>query len=138
MNVLILFSSKTTSPTHRLHNCNTLFLGIFKQKRKRTKQKPQKQQQTNKQTNKQTNIFISTHKNVGPTTTSFQKSVSIMTNLFLSKLVLRYFFKCHKIVCCFIGIIMTINSMFDSPQFSVYRNLPIITKHFRIHTYFLS
>ena len=37
MNVLILFSSKTTSPTHRLHNCNTFFGGIFKQKQKQTK-----------------------------------------------------------------------------------------------------
>ena len=53
MNVLILFSSKTTSPTHRLHNGNTLFLGIFKQKQKRTKQK----QQTNKQTNKHFHLY---------------------------------------------------------------------------------
>jgi hypothetical protein len=54
MNVLILFSSKTTSPTHRLHNCNTFFGGIFKQKQKQTKKNPKN---NNKQINKHFHLY---------------------------------------------------------------------------------
>lgn len=45
MNVLILFSSKTTSPTHRLQNIFLVYLN-----KNKNKQKKPKKQQTNKQT----------------------------------------------------------------------------------------